>query len=212
MDNLSDLFLAIPVLFFSVVFHECAHGLVASWFGDPTARNEGRITLNPLPHIDLLGTIILPLVLILSRSPLVFGAAKPVPVDPSYFRHPRRDHTIVALAGPTANLLLMACFLVVAKVLRLVPIAQNPWGVGLLKLVIYGIHTNILLANFNLIPIPPLDGSWILLNLLPVRFAERFHKVRPFGFPILIVLWYLHILSVFFIPTAYLLRVVAHLL
>jgi Zn-dependent protease len=200
VTGITDWFFIIPILLFSVIIHECAHGLAAYKLGDPTAKMSGRITLNPIPHIDPFGTILLPILLLVSGSPIVFGAAKPVPVVPQYFRNPKRDQALATAAGPLSNLLLSICFLAAAKVLISAGFVSHQIGMVLVRLMVFGIHINLILANFNLIPIPPLDGSWILFYFLPEGMARQYAKVGRFGFLILIGVWYLGILQYLFIP------------
>jgi Zn-dependent protease len=145
--SLLDMSLMAVVLLFSVIVHEVAHGYVAWLNGDPTARLAGRITLNPIPHIDPIGTILLPLLLLVTKAGIIFGWAKPVPVNPSYFRNIRWGEVTCSFAGPASNLILAALF---AYLLRL-----NLGGAGLIQLAYYGCIINIFLALFNLIPIPP---------------------------------------------------------
>jgi Zn-dependent protease len=165
-----------PVFLLSIVVHECAHGLVALWNGDPTARERGRLTLNPLPHVDPLGSIILPGLLLLTHSPFLFGWAKPVPVDWSRLRHPPNDQLKVALAGPASNLLLALMF---AALARLSP-ELGFWAP--LRLMGYaGVVWNCALAIFNLIPVPPLDGSWLLMRFLPLRHIIVLQQFRLVG-------------------------------
>jgi len=175
----------VPMLLFAVIAHEVAHGYVAFRCGDPTAQQAGRLTLNPLPHIDLFGTIVVPLILLLSHAPFLFGWAKPVPVNPYYFRNPSRDHLYVSLAGVTTNLALaVACTLLLGIVARITGSA----GGAVALMLQYGIVINIILAVFNVLPIPPLDGSWVLYHLLPRDMAEAYRRLFPYGFIILIVL------------------------
>jgi Zn-dependent protease len=177
------LLVAFPVFVLSIVVHECAHGLVALWNGDATARERGRLTLNPLRHIDPVGSIILPGLLLLTRAPFLFGWAKPVPVDGSRLRHPRDDQVKVALAGPASNVLLAMAFAALARV--------SPEG-GFwapLRLMGYaGVVWNCALALFNLIPIPPLDGSWLLMRFLPLRHIIVLHQFRLAGMVLLVAL------------------------
>lgn len=195
--------LFIPVLIFSVIVHECAHGIAALRAGDPTAKMMGRITLNPVPHIDLFGSVIIPAILLLSGSPVLFGYAKPVPVNPHYFRNPRQDEITVSFAGPASNLILSFLFLILTVIL--VPLAQTlHFSAELLRLLFdvlnSGILINLVLAFFNLIPIPPLDGSHILENVLSPRYAHYFAMMRPYGFFILILLFVTPLFEIIYIP------------
>jgi len=180
---MSVMILCLPILFFCIIVHECAHGYVALHFGDTTAQDMGRLTLNPLPHIDLFGTIILPLMLLVTRSGFLFGWAKPVPVNPYNFDDPKRDMMWVALAGPVSNLLLAVGFALLYHLARFFGIH----GMGLL-VPAYGVVINLVLAVFNLIPVPPLDGSRIVSGLLPEDLAYRSERITPFGFIIIFVL------------------------
>jgi len=179
------------VLLFSVIVHEVAHGYVALLNGDPTARMLGRITLNPLPHIDPMGTILLPLLLYLSGAPVV-GMAKPVPVNPLNFRNYRWGEFAVSAAGPLSNLALAMVF---SALLRLG--VDNP---GFVTLAILGVRINIILALFNLIPIPPLDGSHILALLLPQELARLYSHLQPLGFILILILFYTGILGAIIMP------------
>lgn len=180
---MSVMIICLPILFFCIIIHECAHGYVALHFGDTTAQDMGRLTLNPLPHIDLFGTIILPLMLLIMRSGFLFGWAKPVPVNPYNLDDPKRDMMWVALAGPVSNLLLAVIF---AVLYHLVRISGLPF---MFQLVLgYAVIINLVLAVFNLIPIPPLDGSRIVSGLLPEDLAYKYERIAPFGFIIIVVL------------------------
>lgn len=209
-----SLLLLLPVLLFSVIVHECAHGLVAGWWGDPTARMLGRLTLNPIPHIDPFGSIIVPGLLLLSGSGVLFGWAKPVPVTVENFRDRRLGDITVSLAGPASNVVLA---LGLAAVLAAARIAVGPEALpdGFVVLCRYGILLNFILAVFNLIPMPPLDGSHVVANLLPGPAAYAYRSVGQVGFLVLLVILFLvpGLLSIVFAPawiaTDALLRLVA---
>lgn len=195
--------IVIPILLFSVVVHEVAHGISAEWSGDPTARMMGRITMNPIPHIDPVGSILVPLLLIVSGSGIFFAWARPVPVNPNNFRRPRRDDIIVSVAGPVSNILLALAFTALFIIfLWLAPShgGLSGWQNTMVQMFRYGIWINLILAMFNLIPIPPLDGSHILQNTLPYEAARQYEKIRPYGFLILVAAIWFNLLSVFFIP------------
>lgn len=177
---------AIPVLF-AITLHEVAHGWVARYFGDPTAYMMGRLTLNPLKHIDPIGTILVPLVLV-TLGGFVFGWARPVPVSFKSLRNPRRDMAIVALAGPMANLLMMIFWALVWKLgIMLFPVSH--WvAVPMTLMAQAGIMINLILMLLNLIPIPPLDGGRILSGLVPPRISDVLDRIEPYGFFILLAL------------------------
>jgi Zn-dependent protease len=173
------------VLLFSVIIHELAHGYVAYSLGDPTAKYAGRLTLNPLKHLDLFGSIILPLLLFVAGSPFLFGWAKPVPINPYNFKDQKYGEIKVSIAGPASNLLLAIFF---GLILRFIPdtiIAINP---GIVILLSYIVSINIWLAIFNLIPIPPLDGSWILFSFLPAGMENIRTFLKQYGIVILVLL------------------------
>ena len=176
-------FVVFPVFVLSVVVHECAHGWVALLNGDHTAREHGRLTLNPLPHIDPVGSLLLPGLLFLTGAPFLFGWAKPVPVDRARLRDPRNGSVYVALAGPASNFVLAIVF---ACIGRLAP-ASGFWA-PLGTMGYSGVMWNCALGLFNLIPIPPLDGSWVLMRFLRLRHILALHHFRPLGFLLLMVL------------------------
>lgn len=185
-----------PPLILAVVLHEVAHGWVAEKLGDPTARQLKRITLNPLRHIDPFLTIIVPGLLILSGSSIVFGGAKPVPVNPIYFKDPRRGMLWVAIAGPVTNFILAAVFYVILLILKPIEVSTLP-AVLTLNLLIawsaYSILINIVLGVFNLLPIPPLDGGRVVVGLLPEDLAYKYARLERYGFIIVIALIFMGI-------------------
>ncbi len=173
------------ILMFSAILHEVAHGYVADRFGDPTARLAGRLTLDPRPHIDLFMTILLPLSLILSGSPIIFGGAKPVPIDPFNLKEGRKDVALVALVGPLTNVLLAIAAALLFRSLSAIPI-MFPAFIGWFLYTV--VQYNLLLAIFNLIPIPPLDGSKVFALLLPEEKANSYLALGSVGMMILFFL------------------------
>lgn len=190
--------LMIPILLFSIILHEVAHGYIAYIKGDNTARLQGRLTLNPLPHIDLFGSILFPLLLIITKSSFLIGWAKPVPVNPFNLRNPARDHMYVSLAGITANFMLAVLCTVLLGFYH--NIAHPSQGNPVSLMLQYGMQINVILAVFNLLPIPPLDGSWILYHLLPQDLARCYRKVFPYGFIILILLLITNAIQTIIVP------------
>ncbi len=198
---------AIPILI-AITFHEVAHGLVANKLGDPTAKIMGRLTLNPIAHIDPIGTIIVPIMLfIFSKGTFIFGTAKPVPVNFNNLRHPRRDSAIVSAAGPATNIIIafasILLFILVYKIPLLFP---SPTFVSQ-KIIIpfkimlqYSISFNIFIAAFNLIPVPPLDGGRIVTSLLPPKHSYQFSKLEPYGILIVLGLWFTGIANYIIVP------------
>jgi Zn-dependent protease len=192
---------AIPVLF-AITLHEAAHGYVARHFGDMTAHAQGRISLNPLRHIDLIGTLLVPLaILFASGGNFLFGWAKPVPVNYSALKKPRQHMAWVAAAGPGANLAMALAWAVLLKVAVLLPASQPAEFLELMSQA--GILVNLIFMFLNLLPIPPLDGGRILTSLLPSRAAWRFAKIEPWGLPILLVLLVTNVLSGMLGPLVY---------
>ena len=184
---------AIPGIF-AITLHEAAHGYAARHFGDLTADQAGRITLNPIRHIDLMGTIVIPvLILIASQGKYAFGWAKPVPVNFGRLRNPKRDMLWVAAAGPGANLLMAILWAFVIKAMQGVP--PNYFTEPVLLMARGGIIVNAVLMVLNMLPLPPLDGGRIAVSLLPQGLAYRFAKIEPFGMIILVVLMLMGVLG-----------------
>jgi Zn-dependent protease len=195
----TEMLVVLPILLFSIVFHEYSHGVIAEKCGDDTARVLGRISLNPLKHIDLIGTIILPLVLLLSCSRFLFAWAKPVPINPRKFKDYKLDMMKVAAAGPLSNLILVFFTLLFLFVFRLVSF-QDPMLFAICK---YAVYINIMLMIFNLLPIMPLDGARILHEIAPQNIRQIMDKVEPFGFFILLILINIPLFRKFFIFVIY---------
>jgi len=212
------------VLLFAITVHEASHGWAANKLGDPTAYNLGRVTLNPIAHIDPIGTILLPILISLVGLP-AFGWAKPVPVNPYNLRYPRRDNLWISFAGPAANCAVALAAFVILLLMKFLNPGVNeflklvvrmfyknpevlraalPHGLyplqGLALILYFAILINIYLGVFNLIPIPPLDGSGILMGLLSEEAALRYDRIRPFGFLLVIILIYLGVLNIVIAP------------
>lgn len=189
LASIQELAIQIPVFLLALTIHEFAHGWVANRLGDPTARLQGRLTLNPLAHLDPIGTLAIVLI--------HFGWAKPVPVDYRYLKRPRRDMMLVAAAGPASNLLLaIAC----AFCYRMIPwtAAGMEWAWLLLPvraMLRTGVWVNVILAVFNLLPIPPLDGSRVVSGFLPLRHAISYSRLEPYGFVIIFLLFFTGIMD-----------------
>ncbi len=180
------------ILIFFAIVHEVSHGLMAERLGDDTAREEGRITLNPIPHIDPFGSILLPVLLLAAHSPIIFGAAKPVPVNFGNLRKPKSGMALVSLAGPLSNFAMAALFAVVIK-LGLANAVAYP-------ILLQAILINLVLGTFNLVPIPPLDGSKILAALGSDRFMAQILSMERYGFILVLVFLYLGWLNYLLVP------------
>ena len=178
-----------PLFMVAVMIHEVSHGWVALSLGDPTAKEAGRLTLNPLKHMDPVGTVALPLILLLLRAPFVFGWAKPVPINPFLLRHPKRDLLWVGLAGPAANL---ALAVVAAALVQILGPVRFPLAASLLRTLAL---ISLVLGTFNLLPIPPLDGSRILAGLLPAQAARLLLLLEQWGIVLVVALLYLGVLD-----------------
>ena len=189
---------ALPVLF-AITLHEAAHAYAARRLGDNTAYAQGRMTLNPLVHIDLFGTIIIPIALYVTTG-FVFGYAKPVPVQFGNLRNPKRDMAWVALAGPAANLLMAFLWVVFGMLLVAFGIDEE----FLSKMARAGLLTNLLIFAFNLFPLPPLDGGRVVTSMLPNRLAYQFARIEPYGFFILLALLYFNVLAFWVQPVMWL--------
>lgn len=181
-----------PPFLLGLTFHELAHGYIAARLGDPTASRAGRLTLNPLKHLDPLG--------VLCFLIMKIGWAKPVPVNPGYFANPRQGMLLVALAGPGANVLLAVASVALIKLLLLGPTLPLFILEPVVQMLAASIWINIMLAVFNFLPIPPLDGSKILMGVLPSGFARTYARLEPFGFVLLLALFYTGILSKILLP------------
>ena len=189
---LRQLIIQVPPLLFALTVHELAHGYIAYRLGDPTAKNAGRLTMNPLKHLDPLG--------VLAFIIMKIGWAKPVPVDPRYFKNPQKDMLLVALAGPGSNLVLAVASAIIARVLVSLNILPMFILQPLVGMLVASVWINIMLAVFNCIPIPPLDGSKVLMGLLPPDAARSYAKMEPFGFLLLLALFYTGIIGQIIMP------------
>jgi Zn-dependent protease len=195
---LTNIFIAAPPVIFAITLHEAAHGYVARHFGDPTAWLAGRISLNPLRHVDPVGTLLVPALILVTSylaagSAMIFGWAKPVPVDFGRLRHPKREMLWVALAGPAVNLLMALAWTGLLKLLVGMPLMA--YSRPLAEMSLTGIEVNLVLMVLNLLPLPPLDGGRVAVSLLPHPLAWKFAQLERWGFPILILLLLTGILS-----------------
>jgi Zn-dependent protease len=223
MDILS-IVISLFVLLFAITIHEASHAWSALKMGDPTAYAAGRVSLNPLAHIDPIGTVILPVILVLMHAP-AFGWAKPVPVNPYNLRHPRRDNLWISLAGPAANLTAALSAIILIRILRVLSpgitaflhgfiLLRQPFPRGFFPLeglalvLFYFVLINTYLAVFNMIPVPPLDGSGILAGLLSDHAAAAYDRIRPYGFIIVLALVSLGFLDIVIQPILLLIKVI----
>lgn len=197
---------AIPILV-AITFHEVAHGFVANKLGDPTAKMMGRLTLNPIAHIDPIGTIIVPVMLfILSNGAFIFGTAKPVPVNFYNLKRPRRDSALVSVAGPATNIMIAFISILLYILIQVIfpPSSSSTFNqkimTPLVMMIQYSISFNIFIAAFNLFPVPPLDGGRIATSLLPTKYAYHFSKLEPYGILIVLGLWFTGIAHYIIVP------------
>jgi Zn-dependent protease len=197
MNNLIQTFAvyALPVLF-AITLHEAAHAYAAKYFGDMTASSQGRLSLNPVRHIDPIGTLAIPIVLFFVGSPFLFGYAKPVPVEFGNLRRPKRDMAWVALAGPGANLVMALGWMIMAVLLSGYMTSQEFF----MQMAVAGVKTNLVIFAFNLIPVPPLDGGRVMFSMLPHRLAWQYGKLEKYGFFIVLALMFLKLLHFWMIP------------
>ncbi|MDB5840763.1 MAG: peptidase family [Herminiimonas sp.] len=186
---------ALPIVF-AITLHEAAHAYAAKHFGDLTAFSQGRMSLNPIKHIDPVGTLLIPIVLFFAGSPFLFGYAKPVPVEFGNLRNPKRDMAWVALAGPAANLVMALMWMVLGVILSSFQSNEEFF----MKMVQAGVLTNLVIFAFNLFPVPPLDGGRIMISLLPHRAAYRYAQLEPYGFFIVLGLVFLKVLQFWMVP------------
>jgi Zn-dependent protease len=207
LNTIQKIIIMAPPILFAIVLHEVAHGWIANKLGDHTARDMGRLTLNPIPHIDLFGTVIMPLLLFfLTNGTMVFGYAKPVPINPHNFRDPKKGMAISSIAGPGINIIMAISFSFLLKVVMpaiesSVPKQAWEWiDTPLSLMFIVGVEINVVLAILNLIPIPPLDGSRIVYWILPDTYARAYYRLERYGLIILILLMATNILGRIIMP------------
>ncbi len=191
------------VILFAITIHEAAHGWAANKLGDPTAMILGRVTLNPVAHIDPIGTVLLPVLLVIMGAP-PFGWAKPVPVNPLNLKNPKKDNLLISAAGPVSNISAAIVAGITLKIILVLTGQSYPPGFSITQVLVtilyYTVLLNVFLAVFNLIPVPPLDGSGILLGLVSDEAAQKVEQLRPYGFIIVIGMMWLGVLNFIFSP------------
>jgi len=211
-DTIRQLIISVPALVFAITFHEVSHGYVANRLGDPTARLMGRLTLNPIKHIDPVGTVLLPLILT-AMGGVIFGYAKPVPINPANFRDSKRDMAISAAAGPITNVLLaiLSSLIIMIIIVPAMNLLQsniaNAFFIPLYGMFKFSIQINLFLAALNLMPVLPLDGGRVLVGLLPYKQAAAFSRLEPYGLIIFFGLIFTGIAKYFIIPIYLLLTI-----
>lgn len=183
--DIINIAMQLTVLIFAVIIHEVSHGFVAYKLGDPTAKQEGRLTLNPISHIDPVWSIVIPAILIFTHAGFIIGGAKPVPINPGYFKNNRRDVMLTSLAGPGSNILLAVISALALKGAMMVPMLDSS---GTRLFLVTSVMINIMLAAFNLVPIPPLDGSKVLAFFLPEDIAWKYLSLETYGLIIVLLL------------------------
>ena len=203
--DLTQVLIVLVVLIASLSVHEAAHAFAADRLGDPTARHLGRLSLNPVVHVDPIGTLLFPLIAFLTNVPLI-GWAKPVPVDPRHLKHPKRDFALIAAAGPASNVVMAVLAAIILELVRNFAVPGDIAALAVLRpaiqLLRVFVYLNVLLAVFNMIPVPPLDGGNVLIGLLPASSARLVEQLRPYGILILYALMLTGLLSTLLGPVA----------